>query len=314
MITHPNVKINLGLHVLRKREDGYHELETLFVPYFGLSDTLEITVLADRNNECVSPDSDRGSCYFDRTPCHFNRARRASGEISIHIDYPAGMYWDPEKDLTYRAWQLLNADFGIPPVSIHLTKTSPVGAGLGGGSADAAFALRMLSELFGLGLSAASLACYAAQLGSDCPFFVYNTPMMGRGRGEVLTPFSLENILGPEYEIRVVVPDGIHVSTADAYRGIVPRNLRYSSSLGTPESSQTPTPSSPTPFGELLPLEEVLRTPIGGWKDLLVNDFEATVFAKYPALAELKASLYRQGAIYASMSGSGSALFGIFRK
>lgn len=275
MITHPNVKINLGLHVLRKREDGYHDLETLFVPYFGLSDTLEITPL----------------CPSDRTSCHSER----NEESTIQIDYPSGQYWEPEKDLVWKAYQLLKADFGLPPVQIRLTKTSPVGAGLGGGSADAAFALRMLSELFGLQLPAASLAGYAALLGSDCPFFIYNTPMMGTGRGEILTPFDLDSVLGPEYEIRVVVPQDIHVSTADAYRGIVTRNVRK-------------------PAMEPLPLEEVLRSPVGLWRDSLVNDFEATVFSKYPALEALKNDLYEKGAVYASMSGSGSALFGIFRK
>ena len=282
MITHPNVKINLGLHVLRKREDGYHDLETLFVPYFGLSDTLEITPLCP---------SDRTSCHSERTSCHSER----SEESTIQIDYPSGQYWEPEKDLVWKAYQLLKADFDLPPVQIRLTKTSPVGAGLGGGSADAAFALRMLSELFGLQLPAASLAGYAARLGSDCPFFIYNTPMMGTGRGEILTPFDLDSVLGPEYEIRVVVPQDIHVSTADAYSGIVPRNVRK-------------------PAMEPLPLEEVLRSPVGLWRDSLVNDFEATVFSKYPALEALKNDLYEKGAVYASMSGSGSALFGIFRK
>ena len=288
MVTYPNVKINLGLHVLRKREDGYHELETLFVPYSGISDTLEILPC---HSECVPCHSDSVSCHSECVPCHSER----SEESTIHITYPVGQYWPPEKDLVWKAYMLLKEDFGLPLVQIRLTKTSPVGAGLGGGSADAAFALRMLSQLFGLGLPAATLAAYAARLGSDCPFFIYNAPMMGRGRGEILTPFNLEEVLSPEeYEIKVVVPQDIHVSTADAYRGIVPREAR---------SHKAPTP-----------LEEILRTPVSQWKDTLVNDFESTVFAKYPALAEIKASLYEKGAVYASMSGSGSALFGIFRK
>ena len=160
----------------------------------------------------------------------------------------------------------------------------------------------MLSHLFGLGLPAATLAGYAARLGSDCPFFIYNTPMMGTGRGEVLTPFDLHSIIGPEYEIRVIVPEGIHVSTADAYRGIVPREARFPVKPGMTEQSGH------------LPLEAILRLPIDQWKDTLVNDFEATVFAKYPALEALKNDIYKKGAVYASMSGSGSALFGIFRK
>ena len=283
MITHPNVKINLGLHVLRKREDGYHDLETLFVPYHGISDTLEIVAGDDYsttiNQLSVMPDPDRASLV---------QAVSEDGKLMITIFRKEGVDWDPLKDLTAKAYFILAQDFKLPPVKIVLQKTSPVGAGLGGGSADAAFALQMLSHLFGLNLPAATLAGYAARLGSDCPFFIYNTPMMGTGRGEVLTPFNLDSIIGPEYEIRVIVPEGIHVSTADAYRGIVPRSS--------------------------CPLADILRLPIDQWKDTLVNDFEATVFAKYPALEALKNDIYKKGAVYASMSGSGSALFGIFRK
>ena len=283
MITHPNVKINLGLHVLRKREDGYHDLETLFVPYHGISDTLEIVAGDDYsttiNQLSVMPDPDRASLV---------QAVSEDGKLMITIFRKEGVDWDPLKDLTAKAYFILAQDFKLPPVKIVLQKTSPVGAGLGGGSADAAFALQMLSHLFGLNLPAATLAGYAARLGSDCPFFIYNTPMMGTGRGEVLTPFNLDSIIGPEYEIRVIVPEGIHVSTADAYRGIVPRSS--------------------------CPLENILRLPIDQWKDTLVNDFEATVFAKYPALEALKNDIYKKGAVYASMSGSGSALFGIFKK
>lgn len=287
MITHPNVKINLGLHVLRKREDGYHDLETLFVPYHGISDTLEIVAGDDYsttiNQLSVMPDPDRASLL---------QAVSEDGKLMITIFRKEGVDWDPLKDLTAKAYFVLAQDYKLPPVKIVLQKTSPVGAGLGGGSADAAFALRMLSHLFGLSLPAATLAGYAAQLGSDCPFFIYNTPMMGSGRGEVLTPFDLDSIIGPEYEIRVTVPEGIHVSTADAYRGIVPREAGF----------------------PVQPLADILRLPIDQWKDTLKNDFEATVFAKYHALEAIKNNLYKQGAVYASMSGSGSALFGIFRK
>ena len=224
------------------------------------------------------------------------------GKLMITIFRKEGVDWDPLKDLTAKAYFILAQDFKLPPVKIVLQKTSPVGAGLGGGSADAAFALQMLSHLFGLHLPAATLAGYAARLGSDCPFFIYNTPMMGTGRGEILTPFDLDSIIGPEYEIRVIVPEGIHVSTADAYRGIVPREVRFPVKPGMTEQLRE------------LPLEAILRLPIDQWKDTLVNDFEATVFAKYPALEALKNDIYKKGAVYASMSGSGSALFGIFRK
>ena len=195
------------------------------------------------------------------------------------------MDWDPLKDLTVRAWQALSADFDLPSVKIFLEKTSPVGAGLGGGSADAAVALRMLDKLFGLGLPDETLAAYAARLGSDCAFFVYNRPMFGEGRGERLSPFDLDL---SSYSIRLVIPEGISVSTAEAYRGIVP---------AIPET----------------PLREVLRQPVSTWKEGLVNDFESTVFALHPRLAQLKEQLYAEGAVYAAMSGSGSALFGLFK-
>ena len=294
MITRPNVKINLGLHVLRKREDGYHDLETLFVPYHGIYDVLEIIsgddysqtlgVIAGYDRKCVA------------------QAISPDGKLMITIARKEGVDWDPLKDLTAKAYFLLAEDFKLPPVKIFLEKLSPVGAGLGGGSADAAFALQMLSQLFGLNLPAATLAGYAARLGSDCPFFIYNTPMIGTGRGEVLTPFDLDSIIGPEYEIRVTVPQGISVSTADAYRGIVPRE------------AAAPAQAAGHARPDRASLADILRTPVTAWKDSLVNDFEATVFAKYPALEALKNDIYKKGAVYASMSGSGSALFGIFRK
>ncbi|MDT3361352.1 MAG: 4-(cytidine 5'-diphospho)-2-C-methyl-D-erythritol kinase [Bacteroidota bacterium] len=294
MITRPNVKINLGLHVLRKREDGYHDLETLFVPYHGIYDVLEIIsgddysqtlgVIAGYDRKCVA------------------QAISPDGKLMITIARKEGVDWDPLKDLTAKAYFLLAEDFKLPPVKIFLEKLSPVGAGLGGGSADAAFALQMLSQLFGLNLPAATLAGYAARLGSDCPFFIYNTPMMGTGRGEVLTPFDLDSIIGPEYEIRVTVPQGISVSTADAYRGIVPRE------------AAAPAQAAGHARPDRASLADILRTPVTAWKDSLINDFEATVFAKYPALEAIKNNLYKEGAVYASMSGSGSALFAIFRK
>ena len=197
-----------------------------------------------------------------------------------------GVDWDPLKDLTAKAYFLLAAQYQLPPMKIYLEKRSPVGAGLGGGSSDAAFALRMMATLAGLDLTDEQLAGYAAQLGSDCAFFIYNTPMFGSGRGEILEPYPL-NLEG--YRIEVVIPEGIAVSTADAYRGIVPQE---------PER----------------PLKEILRLPVTQWKDNLENDFEKTVFAKYPALAAVKAQLYEKGALYAAMSGSGSACFGIFSK
>lgn len=244
------VKINLGLRVLSKRPDGFHELETLFVPYDGFGDDLTI---------------------------------EPSDRFSISID---NCDWDPQQDLTAKAWRLLNDEFGIPPVSIRLVKGAPVGAGLGGGSADAAAALRILNDLFNLEMSGRDLARKASRLGSDCAFFVYNRPMLGTGRGEILQPFDID-LSG--YDIRVELPRGISVSTAAAYRGVL--------AARNPDS---------------MPLREALACPVEQWKDVLVNDFEATVFPQFPEIAALKQSLYDRGAVYAAMSGSGSAVFGLF--
>ena len=286
MITNPNVKINLGLNVLRKREDGFHDLETLFVPYFGISDTLEIVVGDDFSRTSAAlfgrygePDGCAGEAPM------LVQGISEDGKLMITIARKEGVDWDPLKDLTAKAYRILAEDFELPPVKIFLEKTSPVGAGLGGGSADAAFALKMLDELCGLGLSEEQLASYASRLGSDCAFFVYNRPMIGEGRGEILSeyPVSLEG-----YDLQVLTPEGIAVSTKDAYSGIRPH---------LPE----------------VPLREALARPIEEWDGILVNDFEETVFAKYPELAAIKRSLYDSGAAYASMSGSGSALFALYR-
>ena len=275
MILYPNVKINLGLKVLRKRPDGYHDLETLFVPYPGIADCLEIVTGDDYSHTLAGLRESYSS---------LTQAISGDGKLMITLARREGVDWDPLKDLTAKAYFLLAEDYDLPPMKIFLEKRSPVGAGLGGGSSDAAFALRMMATLANLDLTDAQLASYAARLGSDCAFFVYNAPMFGTGRGEILEPFALD-LKG--YRIEVAVPEGIAVSTADAYRGIVP---------GEPEVS----------------LKEILRRPVTSWKDSLENDFEKTVFAKYPALASVKAELYEKGAVYAAMSGSGSACFGIF--
>jgi len=319
MITNPNVKINLGLNVLRKREDGFHDLETLFVPYFGISDTLEIVAGDDYSRTSASLFSRYGNGVpasqgsmeregvfgvetEERTAPKIVQGISEDGRLMITIARSEGVDWDPLKDLTAKAYYILADDFDLPPVKVFLEKTSPVGAGLGGGSADAAFALKMLNEMFGLELSEERLAGYAARLGSDCAFFVYNRPMIGEGRGEILTPYDLDCLschpesvsCHPErsegsYEIQVITPAGIAVSTKDAYGGIRPH---------LPE----------------LPLRDVLSRPVEEWDGVLVNDFEETVFAKFPELAAIKRSLYDSGAIYASMSGSGSALFAIYRR
>lgn len=329
MITAPNVKINLGLNILRKREDGFHDLETLFVPYFGLHDTLEIIAGDDYSRTSASLFAKYGEAALPASQGSMkpegvfgvetaeNQAPKIAqgisedGKLMITIAREEGVDWDPLKDLCARAYMILAEHFDLPPVKIFLEKTSPVGAGLGGGSADAAFTLKMLNELCSLGLSEQQLAGYASLLGSDCAFFIYNRPMIGEGRGEILSEYPLAGCLdfarhdggaapdndtatpndipAAQYEIQVITPAGISVSTAEAYGGIVP---------ALPE----------------IPLREALARPVEQWDGVLVNDFETTVFAKHPELAAIKRSLYDSGAVYASMSGSGSALFAIYKK
>lgn len=307
MITNPNVKINLGLNVLRKREDGFHDLETLFMPYFGIHDTLEIVLGDDYSRTSaglfarygsdvpasqgsMKPEGVFGVGTEESAAPKLVQAMSEDGSLMITIAREGGVDWNPLNDLTAKAYFILAEDFRLPPVKIFLEKTSPVGAGLGGGSADAAFALKMLDELCGLGLSELQLAGYASRLGSDCAFFIYNRPMFGEGRGEQLsehdTP-SVAALTDGQYDIQVITPAGIAVSTRDAYSGIVPH---------MPE----------------IPLKEVLARPVEEWDGLLVNDFEETVFAKFPELAAIKKSLYDSGAVYAGMSGSGSALFALY--
>ena len=287
MITRPNVKINLGLNVLRKREDGFHDLETLFVPYFRINDTLEIIVGDDYSRTSAALFGKYGNAQTDEgLPC-LVQGMSEDGKLMITIARAEGVDWNPMKDLTAKAYMILAEDHDLPPVKIFLEKTSPVGAGLGGGSSDAAFALKMLNELCGLELSDDQLALYAARLGSDCAFFIYNRPMIGEGRGEILNSYDLLSL--EEYDLQVLTPEGVAVSTKDAYGGIRPH---------LPEVS----------------LREALKLPVEKWDGVLVNDFEETVFAKYPELAAIKRSLYDSGAVYASMSGSGSALFALYRR
>ena len=303
MITNPNVKINLGLNVLRKREDGFHDLETLFVPYFDINDTLEIVVGDDYSRTSamlfakygsqvpasqgsVKPEGVFGVETEESAAPKIVQGISEDGKLMITIARAEGVDWDPLKDLTAKAYFILAEEFQMPPVKIFLEKTSPVGSGLGGGSADAAFALKMLNELCSLNLTEQQLAGYASRLGSDCAFFIYNRPMIGEGRGEQLSGYEIDL---DGYDIQVITPAGIAVSTKDAYSGIRP---------SLPE----------------VPLRETLARPVEQWDGVLVNDFEETVFAKYPALEAIKRSLYDTGAVYASMSGSGSALFAMYRK
>ena len=275
MILYPNAKINIGLNVLRKREDGFHDLETLFYPILP-------------QEELPQGLSGTRDCLQDVLEIV------ESDQLQMHqygIEYPG----DPMDNLCIKAYKALKADFDIPPVAIHLYKRIPVGAGLGGGSSDAAFTLRGLNEMFYLGLTDDKLAAYAATLGSDCAFFIYNRPMLGTGRGEILEPADVPALQG--YEIRLVYPP-YFVSTGAAYGGIVPRDKRVAN--GEKFDSRQ--------------LLELLSAPVEEWRNSVVNDFETTVFAKIPQLAPYKDELYAQGAVYASMSGSGSSFFGIFKK
>jgi len=249
MLSFPNCKINLGLRILRRREDGYHELETAFYP-FPVKDVLETI-----RSEALS---------FTAT--------------GLHIP------GDASTNLCIKAWQLLKKDFEqLPSVDIHLHKNIPIGAGLGGGSADGASMLLQLNRQFRLGLEEEKLMDYAAQLGSDCPFFILNKPCLAEGRGEKLEPIELDL---SRYWLALVSP-GVHIGTAWAF------------------SRCTPTEAGSS-------IREIIARPVETWRDQLVNDFEAPVFLAHPDLKKIKAQLYSTGAIYASMTGSGSAFYGIF--
>ena len=251
MLSFPNAKINIGLNITEKRPDGYHNLETVFYPV-GLCDVLEVQLSETCDDYSFS----------------------SSG---IAID------GDPEQNLIVKAYRLLQQDFPLLPVDISLVKQIPFGAGLGGGSADAAFMLKMLNEMANLELTDAQLEAYAVQLGADCPVFIRNKPVFATGIGNV---FSETDLSLAGYFLVLIKPD-IHVSTPEAYSMVIPRK---------PEKS----------------LQELVKLPVAQWKDLVVNDFEKSVFARYPRIAEIKDELYRAGALYASMSGSGSSVYGLF--
>ena len=258
MITYPNCKINLGLHVVGKRPDGYHDLETIFVPVADMCDELEVV----------------------------------EGDTLQMLLEGIALDGATEDNLCMKAWRLLHDEFNIPTVSIRLKKKIPFGAGLGGGSADAAFTLKMLNEMFSLGLTASQLEQRAARLGADCAFFIQNRPAYAIGIGDQLDPLSQFSILDSRFSILIEIPEGEHVSTKEAYMGL-DRSL-----FGTPRPD----------------LREAIRQPIKDWRNLIVNDFEASVFPAHPAIAALKEDMYVRGALYASMTGSGAAVFGIFEK
>jgi len=262
VIVFPNCKINLGLNIVHKRNDGYHDLETIFYP-LTLCDALEVVEHAAPHQSKVDYDS------FVRLSI--------SGET---IDVA------PRENLCMKAYSQLKNKFPeIPPVRMHLHKSIPPGSGLGGGSADGVFTLQLLNDNFLLGLTIEQLLDQALQLGSDCPFFIINKPCFATGRGEFLERVTVDL---SAYKIVLVVPP-IHVSTAEAFSSVKPAQ---------PSES----------------IKEIIQRPVDTWAQKLKNDFEESVFNKYPELGNVKDQLYKAGAIYSSLSGSGSAVYGIFRR
>lgn len=260
MITFPCAKINLGLNIVSKRPDGYHNLETVFYP-IPLTDALEIKYMDEK--------------FPSESPCDL---KITGNDVDCN----------EEDNLVIKAYQLLAADFQLPRVHAHLVKRIPTQAGLGGGSSDAAYMIRLLDERFRLNIGIPEMERYAAKLGADCAFFITADPSYAEGIGDVLMPADVPGAGLGGYYLAVVKPS-VAVSTRDAYAAIVPK---------TPAKC----------------CRDIVRQPIETWKDELVNDFEAPIFAMHPELAAIKQSLYDAGAVYAAMSGSGSALFGIFRE
>jgi 4-diphosphocytidyl-2-C-methyl-D-erythritol kinase len=252
MVVFANAKINLGLYVTEKRPDGFHNIESLFLP-ISLADVLE-----------ARPRSDQ---HFDITI------------DGIPVD------GNTSKNLCTKAYELLQQDFGLSGVDVFLLKNIPLGAGLGGGSSDGAFMLKLLNELFKLNLSTSELRNYASQLGSDCPFFIENVSAFVSGRGEQMEPVDL-NLSGKKL---VIVHPGIHVSTAEAYALIQPK---------------------PSP----IQLNNLTSLPLSSWRHEVSNDFEVHIARLFPVIQQIKNDLYDAGAVYASMSGSGSAVYGIFEE
>lgn len=254
MIVYPNAKINIGLNITEKRKDGFHNIETVFYPV-PLCDILEVI---------IDPEGISGSIHFYHT--------------GIHIG-------ENEHNLCVKAYKFLHEKYNIPAVKSHLHKKIPIGAGLGGGSSDAAFMLKALNELLQLNIKTEHLKQYAEKLGSDCAFFIDNEPSLAFEKGNVLEAINLD--LG-KYKIVLVYPD-IHINTTEAYSGISPQPSKYKLS------------------------GQILKT-VNEWKGYIKNDFENHIFNIYPEIKSIKEQLYKIGAVYASMSGSGSSVYGIFEE
>ncbi len=267
MLVFPNCKINLGLNIIRKRSDGYHDLETVFYPV-QLKDALEIVRQPSTINHqpSISNQQPANSINFSSTGLPINGSE--------------------SDNLCIKAYQLLQQDFpDLPTIKMHLHKVIPMGAGLGGGSADGAFALQLLNDKFQLKLTTEELINYALQLGSDCPFFIINKPCFATGRGEIMHPVDLDL---SAYQIIIINPK-IHIGTGWAFGNITP---------------QTPLKS----------IQQIIQQPIQTWRDELVNDFEKPAISQYQEIGNIKEVLYQKGALYSSMTGSGSTVFGLFDK
>ena len=254
MTLYPPAKINIGLSIIEKRLDGFHNIETVFYP-ISLCDTLDI--------EVVGVDAD------------------------VKLDFNCEGIKLPDNNLSdnlcCKAYHILDADHHLPSTSIRLRKAIPIGAGLGGGSSDAAYTLQALNDLFQLRIPDEKLIEYASRLGSDCAFFLHNSPAFGTGKGDVLEPLHLSLA---DYHILLVKPS-VFVSTADAYSSVTPQKTQHH-------------------------LPELLQAPVYEWRHTVFNDFEKSVFKKYPQIGRIKDVLYQEGAVYAAMSGSGSSVYGIF--
>lgn len=250
MVVFPNAKINLGLDILSKRDDGYHNISSCFYPV-PFTDILEVLP-----SETLS---------FESTG----------------ISIPG----ETNDNLCLKAYHLIKADFDIPPVQIHLHKVIPIGAGLGGGSADASFTLRCLNELFQLKINTKNLEQYASQIGSDCPFFIENKPVIAQETGTIFSPVNID--LKGTYMV-LLYPD-IHIGTAEAYSGVAPMSPEFS-------------------------VNQIIESDFKIWPSRLKNDFESSIFPKYPMIQQLKKGLMESGAFYASMTGSGSAVYGLFKE
>ncbi len=267
MVVFPNCKVNLGLRIVDKRSDGYHNIETVFYP-LPWYDALEVLPLTENVRQSI----------------HLSKQTKYQIDNILFVQSGLDIKGNPADNLCVKAFQLLKEKFpSLLPVFIHLHKVLPTEAGLGGGSADAAIALKTIVQLFDLNINTNQLENVALQLGSDCPFFLYNQPCIASAQGEKLQPIQI-NLNNYNW---ILINPGIAVSTAWAFSQIKPQQRKEK-------------------------LENIIYQPIENWNGRLINDFEEPVFAKFPDIKKIKQLLYDEGALYASLSGSGSTVYGIF--